>query len=133
MKTLLKSLLVAMALALPMAGAAKAIDVTTYSPEKLAEAAASGEPYLLDFFAAWCTTCAAQEVAIEQLQAQHKDLQEIQIIRVDWDQYARSDFVRDMAIPRRSTLVLMKGSREIGRLVAETRPARIEELLRSGL
>jgi thiol-disulfide isomerase/thioredoxin len=100
-----------------------------YSEASLAEAVASGQPYLIDFFASWCTTCAAQERVLHSLTQQSSDDAAIPIIRVDWDQHSRGDLVRHMAIPRRSTLVMMRGDTELGRLVAETRPEAIAALL----
>ncbi|MNL86889.1 hypothetical protein D3C87_2158000 [compost metagenome] len=54
---------------------------------------------------------------------------DIPILRIDWDTYGNSELARNMAIPRRSTLVLMRGETELGRLVAETRKDRIGALL----
>jgi len=109
--------------------AALALDVVTYSEDTLASAAASGQPYLLDFFATWCTTCAAQERVLEGLYGENPAYAAIPIVRVDWDEYSRGDLVRNMGIPRRSTLVLMRGTTELGRLVAETRKDAIAGLL----
>ena len=54
-------------------------------------------------------------------------------VRVDWDRYGKREVARSRRIPRRSTLVLLKGDQELGRLVAETREARIRELMDKGL
>ncbi|UJW87580.1 thioredoxin family protein [Devosia sp. SL43] len=110
-------------------GAAKALDVVPYSEDALAEAAASGKPYLIDFYATWCSTCAAQQRVLESLAAESAAYAAIPIIQVDWDQHSRGELVARMGIPRRSTLVLMSGTTELGRLVAETRSDRIAGLL----
>jgi thioredoxin 1 len=118
--------LAALAATRPTLGAAQLID---YSEQSLAAAAASGEPYLIDFFATWCSTCAAQERVLDALAAESPLYAAIPIIRVDWDQHSRGELVQQMGIPRRSTLVLMRGTSELGRLVAETRRDAIAGLL----
>ena len=50
-------------------------------------------------------------------------------MRVDWDTYKRHSVRTSRRIPRRSTLVLIKGGKEIGRLVAVTSTAAIKRLL----
>lgn len=108
---------------------ANALEVITYTEQSLNQAAESGEPYLIDFFATWCTTCAAQERVLESLAARDPAYAAIPIIRVDWDQHSRGQLVSRMGIPRRSTLVLMQGTTELGRLVADTRESAIAALL----
>jgi len=120
--------LLAGAASIAATGAASALDVITYSEQTLADAQASGKPYLLDFFATWCSTCAAQERVLEGLSSD-PNYGAIPVIRVDWDQHSRGPLVAAMAIPRRSTLVLMTGTTELGRLVADTRPDKIAGLL----
>jgi thiol-disulfide isomerase/thioredoxin len=109
--------------------ASAAARVITYSEQTLAEVVASGEPYLIDFFATWCGTCAAQDRVLEGLAAESTIYAAIPIIRVDWDEHSRGDLVRKMGIPRRSTLVMMRGTTELGRLVADTRRDAIAGLL----
>jgi thioredoxin 1 len=111
----------------------QALDTLDYSPEALARLQGSGQPYLIDFFATWCTTCAAQERVLDALAAENGAYRAIPILRVDWDVFGNGELARELAIPRRSTLVMMKGTRELGRLVAETRKARIAALLDLGL
>lgn len=108
---------------------ASALSATDYTPAGFAEAQASGEPFLVDFFANWCSTCKAQERVIEGLIEENPAYGDIPIIRVDWDEHERGDLVRDMAIPRRSTLVVMQGTTELGRIVAGTGRDQIAALL----
>ena len=108
---------------------ASALTATNYTPASLAAAQASGKPFLIDFFATWCTTCKAQERAIEGLIEENPAYGDIPIIRVDWDENERGELVRAMGIPRRSTLVVMAGETELGRLVAATGRDQIAALL----
>jgi thiol-disulfide isomerase/thioredoxin len=115
--------------AMALTGKAGALETITYTEQALADAQQSGQPYLLDFFATWCSTCAAQERVLDSLAAADGRYADITIIRVDWDEHSRGELVTSMAIPRRSTLVLMRGTEELGRLVAETRSEQIAALL----
>lgn len=108
---------------------ALARNVTMYQPPLLADFEGSGEPYLLDFAATWCTTCQAQERVLDALQEENPAYNSIPILRVDWDTYRSGQLVADLAIPRRSTLVLMQGTTELGRVVAQTGRDQIAALL----
>ncbi|MFN6977528.1 MAG: thioredoxin, partial [Gemmobacter sp.] len=57
----------------------------------------------------------------------------IRFIDVDWDQWKSSALVAERNIPRRSTLVVLKGEREIARVVAQTGRAEIKALLDTAL
>jgi len=57
----------------------------------------------------------------------------IKVMNVDWDIYSRADFVKELRIPRRSTLVMFKEGKEVGRVIAQTSPGTIEELLKTAL
>ncbi len=50
------------------------------------------------------------------------------MIVVDWDEYGDGELSRALQIPRRSTLVALKGNMEIGRIVAGTSEAEIKAL-----
>jgi len=54
-------------------------------------------------------------------------------VKVDWDTYGRAAITTNLNIPRRSTLVLLKGEQELGRIVADTRRGQIQSLMDRGL
>ena len=105
-----------------------------YKPGLVKERLAAGETVFLDFKAVWCTTCRAQERVINTLRGQNPAYDEnITFINVDWDDYGRSEFARNLRIPRRSTLVVLKGDEELGRVVANTLSDDIKALLDTAL
>lgn len=111
-----------------MAGPSMALMIIPYTGTEVEALAQTGEPYIINFYATWCSTCAAQQRVLDTLQAENAAYAQIPIIRVDWDEYGNSELARGLAIPRRSTLVMMRGTSELGRLVAETRKDRISGL-----
>ena len=110
-------------------GPATALMIIPYTGSELDGLEASGKPYVINFHATWCPTCAAQQRVLDALQGESATYAAIPILRVDWDTYGNGELARALAIPRRSTLVLMRGTTELGRLVAETRKERIAALL----
>jgi hypothetical protein len=105
-----------------------------YTPDLLAAELAAGRTVFLTFKASWCSTCAAQERAITALlQDTPAYATAISFLNVDWDTWADGDLVRALNIPRRSTLVVLKGDKELGRLVAQTGKAEIRALLDTAL
>ncbi|GAA6209372.1 hypothetical protein NBRC116601_26650 [Cognatishimia sp. WU-CL00825] len=122
--------LAAASTALPFAAQA----ATNYTPGLVAKHLAAGDTVFLDFKASWCTTCRAQERVIARLKDNNGAYEKnIVFIDVDWDQYGRSDLVRDLKIPRRSTLVALKGDAELGRIVADTNRKKIKALMDQAL
>ena len=53
----------------------------------------------------------------------------ITFVLVDWDTYKDAEVTTGRSIPRRSTMVLIKGGKEIDRLVAQTNEQAIKALL----
>ncbi len=120
----------AAAFALP--GLAQAM--TEYTPGLVKSELAAGKTVFIDFGADWCSTCARQERVINALRGKNPAYDEnISFVRVDWDEYRTADITKSLAIPRRSTLVVLKGNDEIGRIVAGTSEAQIKELLDAAL
>lgn len=103
---------------------------TPFTPAALAEAQKSGAAVLVDIFAPWCPTCAAQNVVLDQLRSDDRFKNFVRL-RVDFDN--QKDAVRALGANSQSTLIVYKGEREVGRLVGETSPEAIEALLAKGL
>ena len=115
-------------LALPLP--ALAADRVFYTPGLAESALDAGKVVFLDFWTNWCSTCAAQDRVISDLRRSNPAYDEvITFITVDWDKFADSDLARNLGIPRRSTLVALKGDEEIGRIVAGTAEADIKALI----
>lgn len=91
---------------------------------------AKGETLFLDFKASWCSTCAAQSRVLDALKAANPAYErEITFINIDWDEHGEGPLVKQMNIPRRSTLVVLKGDQELGRIVAGTARKEIKALM----
>lgn len=105
-----------------------------YTPGSAEAAMDEGKIVLLDFWASWCTTCAAQERVLAALKAENPAYeQKIEFYKIDWDVYSKDTLAKGLRIPRRSTLVLLKGREELGRIVAGTSKADIQALLDKAL
>jgi len=125
------SLLAGSALVLPRFAFANIID---YTPGLVDEHLARGETVFVDFYAPWCSTCRAQDRVVEQLRQSNPAYdQAMTFIRVDWDTYGTEELSRRLAIPRRSTLVVLRGEAELGRVVAGTSAQDIQALMDLGL
>ncbi len=93
-----------------------------------------GKTVLVDYSAVWCSTCKAQERVLNDLRDMNPAYDDAMVfVRVDWDDYGRHAVTTSRKIPRRSTLLVLRGSEELGRIVAGTRVADIEALLDLGL
>jgi thioredoxin 1 len=116
----------AVTLAMPIVAHA----ATDYAPDLLKAELAAGKTVFLDFKASWCSTCAAQERVINALIGENPEYgAKITFLNVDWDQWGDGDLVKQLNIPRRSTLVVLKGDKELGRIVAGTAKAEIKALM----
>lgn len=105
-----------------------------YQPGLVTERLAAGDTVFLDFKASWCTTCRAQGRQIEALKAENPAyVERITFIDVDWDQWKGSDIVARLNVPRRSTLIVLRGDQELGRVVANPRREDIKALMDLGL
>ncbi len=105
-----------------------------YAPGLVDERLAAGETVFVGFSADWCSTCRAQERTMAALKAENPAYEAaITFVRVDWDQYGRDALATWLNIPRRSTLVVLKGEEELGRVIALTNTMAIRELMDTAL
>jgi thiol-disulfide isomerase/thioredoxin len=112
----------------------QAAEPLLYTPGSAEAAMDEGKIVLLDFWASWCSTCATQERVLAALKAENPAYeQKIIFYKVDWDVYGKDTLAKDLRIPRRSTLVLLNGREELGRIVAGTSRADIKALLDEAL
>lgn len=129
-----RTLLVAAGAAITLPSVSWAAGLIDYTPGMVQERLAAGETLLVDFAADWCSTCRRQERVMDELRAENPAYDAaMSFIRVDWDDYGTGELSRSLSIPRRSTLVVLRGDAELGRLVAETRRNAIADLLNLGL
>jgi thiol-disulfide isomerase/thioredoxin len=89
-----------------------------------------GKSILVEIHASWCPTCKAQKPIIESLLGTPK-YKNLVTFRMDFD--AQAQEVRAMGAQSQSTLVVFKGSKEVGRSVGDTNPASIEQLMAAGI
>lgn len=116
---------------LALAGEASSI---AYTPGLIKEKLAAGETILVDYAASWCSTCDRQARIIEELRTNNPEFDKnISFVKVDWDAYGSHEVSTSRKIPRRSTLILLRGDQELGRIVAGTDNDKIKQLLELAL
>ncbi len=110
------------------------LGVTQYTPGLVAEELAAGKTVFLDFTASWCSTCRTQGRVLASLKEENPAYEQaISFIDIDWDTYKNAAITTSLNIPRRSTLVVLKGDAELGRIVAGTGRAQIQGLMDTAL
>lgn len=120
------------ALLMPQAATAK--EFVEYTPGAIEAALKEGKTVLVDYSAKWCSTCARQARVINALRAENPAYDEAMVFfKVDWDTYKNDDVTVFRNIPRRSTLLVLRGEAELGRIVAGTARGQIKTLLDKGL
>ena len=110
--------------------AAAAPGWTTYNPNQFAAAQQAGRTILVDVHADWCPTCRAQKPTLNKLRADPR-LINVLFVTVDFDK--QKDFLRSHRIPRQSTILVFKGTKETARSIAETNPARLRAAILAGV
>ena len=120
-------------LAIPISGKAD-ISWTIYKPGLVKAAVEKGETVVLGYLSSWWGTCARQKSVLKKLRASYPEYDKsITFVLIDWDTFNTHAVTTSRKIPRRSTMVLIKGGKEIGRLVAQTSEQKIKALLDNGL
>ena len=117
------------ALLLTSATLTQAMDIQAYSAAALAAAQKADKPVVLHFRADWCPTCRAQDKVLEKLKAQPG--LDVTVLEVNYD--TEKDLKRQYKIQTQSTMVILHGDKERGRLVGDTTEAGIRTALKSAL
>lgn len=121
-----------MALAVPQIVTASEFE--PYAPGMITRALAAGETVFVDYSATWCGTCRRQERVINALRGDNPGYDAaMTFVKVDWDTFKNDAVTTSRQIPRRSTLLVLRGDEELGRLVAGTSKDQIEALMNLGL
>lgn len=109
-------------------------DSVEYMPGDIKAALAKGETVFVDYYASWCGTCKRQGRVISELRSKNPAYDKaMKFFKVDWDVYASHEVSKSRNIPRRSTLLVLKGDKELGRIVAGTSESEIKKLMDKGL
>ncbi len=103
-----------------------------YSAREYAAARDGGTVILVDVYASWCPTCKVQHRALDTL-LRAPQYKEVTAFRVDFDR--DGEWRRDHGVGAQSTLLIIRGGRELSRSVGVTRPgairAQLDEALRA--
>ena len=59
--------------------------------------------------------------------------QTVTVMKVDWSEHSRSDVAKEHAVKRRSTLVMLRGGEEVGRVIGSTSRDDIEALFKAAI
>jgi thioredoxin 1 len=105
-----------------------------YSPGVIDAALADGKTVFVDYSATWCGTCKRQGRVINALRVEDPAYDNaMTFVKVDWDTYKGHEVTVFREIPRRSTLIVLRGDDELGRVVAGTSQEQIKTLMDLGL
>lgn len=104
-----------------------------FDPRVLLEAQGAGRPVLIQVASQFCEVCAFQRETLDQLAAQSTPFKEILYLKLTMDRPESADVMRALNFPGRGTLVLLRGTRELGRLVGTARPEDIRKLLEKAI
>lgn len=111
-----------------------AADFVDYTPGVIESALEDGKTVFVDYSATWCSTCKRQERVINALRAEDPAYDAaMTFVKVDWDTYKSHEVTIFRGIPRRSTLIVLRGEDELGRIVAGTASSQIKALMDTGL
>lgn len=103
---------------------------TKFTLEALEAAQKAGKSILVEVAAPWCPTCKAQQPILEWL-AKDAKFKDFVFLKLDFD--TQKDELRKLNARNQSTLIVFKGTEEVGRSVGDTNPDTIEALLAKAL
>jgi len=102
-----------------MASAGQPFDAAAFAASQTA-----GKSILIDVTAPWCPTCKQQRPIVQQIE---KDRPELVVYEVDFD--SAKDVLRKLRVQNQSTLIVFRGSNEMGRSTGDTNAKSIGALV----
>lgn len=119
---------VALAVVAPTPAQAAAVQPFNVSAFETAEK--QGRSILVDVYADWCPICRAQHEALSKI-LPRPEFKNLMVFRLNFD--TQKDAWTKFGVQRQSTLIAFHGRKEVGRSIAATGSASIEQLLRASL
>jgi thioredoxin 1 len=111
-----------------LATASAAFAEQRFDANAFQQAQAAGKTIVIDVYAEWCSTCREQRPIVAGLE---KEKPGMVVYEVDYD--AAKDVLKRFRVQYQSTLIVFKGTKEVGRSIGETDPGRIRALVEKGL
>jgi thioredoxin len=102
-----------------------------FTTQAFQDAQKADKPILVEIHASWCPTCKAQKQILDNVLLPQPKFKDMVVLRVDFD--SQKDMVREFGARMQSTLIVYKGSKEVGRSVGDTDPDSIAALLQKAL
>ena len=112
---------------------AQAYTSLPFTPAEWARIRDSNETVILNWRASWSLTCQIKLELIAKLIGENPAYSNLTFVDIDWDTFGQSVLTNRMKVTRRSTLVVMKGKREIIRIENEPYERKIRALLDAAL
>jgi thioredoxin-like negative regulator of GroEL len=109
---------------------ASAAERHPYESAAFRAALETGKPILVHITAVWCGECRQQKPIVAALTAQ-SEYDALTSFDVDFD--TQKDALRELRVPKQSTLVVYKNRAEVTRAVGITRRDAIEAVLKNAL
>lgn len=109
-----------------------AVEVTAmaapaFEADAFRQAQAAGKTILIDVAAPWCPVCQKQRPIVNDIA---KERPTLVVYEVDFD--SAKDILKRFGVQYQSTLIVFRGSKEVGRSTGETDPDRIRALVAKG-
>lgn len=124
MLTILRPIALGFALLLVSLGANAA---TMFQDKAFVDAQAAGKTILIEVTAPWCPVCKKQRPTLDSVA---KERPSLVVFQVDFD--SSKDVLRRFNVQKQSTLIMFKGTNEVGRLSYDSDPANIRALVAKG-
>lgn len=108
---------------------AQALELAPYSDAALAASQKAGKPVALHFHADWCSTCRAQQRALDALRSEPG--LDVTVLVADFDK--EKALKQQLGVRSQSTLIVFRGADEKARLAGETSAERLRAALKTAL